>query len=83
MGEPVCIIPKSAFDRLERLAYRQQLALADQSGDAAFIEREIRKNQLSESELKTLSLQHTPIESWPDLGEDAIADIPAEEEVKG
>lgn len=73
IGEPARIVRKSTLDRLERLAYRQQLLKAEEDGDASFIEEEIRKNQLTPSETRRLARKHTPIEQWPELDDEIVS----------
>jgi len=72
-GEPVRVVRQSEWDRVSRLAYREQLQDAAKRGDEAFIQAEIDKNQLTESDLRRLAHQHTGVENWPDSGEDLLA----------
>ncbi|HZK81108.1 MAG TPA: hypothetical protein VFC46_08580 [Humisphaera sp.] len=73
IGEPARIVRKSTLDRLERLAYREQLRRAAAVGDSDYIEQEIRKNQLTPSEMARLGRRSTPIEEWPELSDDVMA----------
>ena len=54
IGEPARIVRKSTLDRLERLAYREELARAAARGDNDYIEQEISKNQLTPKDLARL-----------------------------
>lgn len=72
IGEPAVIVPKSALERLERLAYREQLRDAERNQDVEYIEAEIRRNQLKPEERKNLAKRHTPIENWPVVETDLI-----------
>lgn len=72
VGEPVRIIRKSTLDRLSRLSYRQCLAQAEREGNVAFIETELRKNQLTAADLRRIAKHHKPIEQWPDEGDDEL-----------
>jgi len=85
VGEPVRIVRKSTYERLQRLAYRGLLRSAEESGNMEFIESEIRRNQLTQADLDRLARHHTPIEEWPDSDEEllhpsAFAEGPASEE---
>lgn len=66
IGEPARIIGKRELERLERLAYREQLMDAELQGDAAFVEAEIQRNQLTPADRRGVARRHTPIADWPD-----------------
>ncbi|HET6251094.1 MAG TPA: hypothetical protein VFE47_25630 [Tepidisphaeraceae bacterium] len=73
IGEPARIVRKSTLDRLERLAYREQLRIAASRGDNELIEKEIANNQLTTGDLNRLARKHTAIEEWPDVDEDIVS----------
>ena len=74
LGEPARIIRSRDLDRLERLAYREELRAAEERGDMAFIEREIERNQLTPEVLAKIAKFDTPVAEWPDTDPDIIAD---------
>ena len=74
IGEPARIVRKSTLDRLERLAYREELKQAEERGDTPFLNRELQRNQLTEAECERLSTHNTDISDWPEPEPDLLTD---------
>ena len=66
------MVTSAELDRLQRLAYRERLREAEAAGDHEFIESELRRNQLTEEDLRRLQRHHTRLEDWPDTPDDLL-----------
>ena len=53
-------------------AYRKRLRAAAARGDEAFLDAEIRKNQLTRADLARLRNHQTPVHLWPDVEADDL-----------
>jgi len=73
LKEPARIVPTRDLERLKRLAYREELRLAEERGDTAFIEREIERNQLTAEDRARIAKRHTHVADWPDSDPDLLA----------
>lgn len=73
LGEPARIVRKREWDRLRRLAYREQLQEAARQGNQSYLVSEIDKNQLTGDDLRRIARRHTPLKDWPDSGDDLLS----------
>lgn len=65
-NEPITVITRRQFNRLRQLERREELKMAERSGDDALLDEELQRVQLTADDLARIRGKITPIDQWPD-----------------
>jgi hypothetical protein len=82
--EPVTIVPTRQVARLRQLERQEMLMLAERTGNQHFLDQELEKVQLTQTDLDHGKKNLTPIDQWPDedfegaLAPNSMTQIPVE-----